>query len=502
MDNLAEDLLQLEDTFDPENPMDLLKLLGERMETHKSAFYAPYPKQQDFHNAVDPYGLRAWIKALMAGNQIGKTKCAAEEISMHATGDYPDWYEGTRFDHPVQIQCGSSTNETARDIIQNELLGPPEDESMWGTGTLPMNALGKISKKAGVTDGVDTIQVKHKTGGWSSIKLRAYEQGKQKHMGKRFHVGWCDEEPPQDIWSQYLRGILSMKGILLLTFTPESGITQLVADFMQVKKKGRSLTTATWADAPHLMADPEKLREVKDQFPEHEWEMREKGIPMMGSGLVWPVPDEDITFDLTSFPEGIPRHWPRICGIDFGYDHPFAAAWLAWDRDTDTVYVYDLYKERKKTPVIHSSAVNKRGKWRPVVWPHDGLNTEKSSAKPLADSYRKEGVNMMYKKFSNPPGPGEEEGEGGNSVEYGVIDILERMQDGRFKVARHLKDFWDEKGVYHRKDGKIVKFMDDVVSAVRYACLSLRFARTRPMHVKPKNLSRGARNVRNRVRSR
>lgn len=479
---------------------ELLEQLAQRMQFHKSAFYQPYPKQKEFHNSLDYQGNPAFIKALMAGNQIGKTKCAAEEVAMHATGDYPDWYTGRRYNHPVIIQCGSTTSETGRDILQNELLGPPEDKDQWGTGTIPAHTIGKITNKSGVPDAVDAFQVQHKTGGWSSIKFRAYEQGKQKHMGKRFHVGWCDEEPPQEIWSQYLRGILSMKGMLLLTFTPENGVTQLVANFIQERKKGRALTIATWADAPHLMADPIKLQDLKDQFPEHEWEMREKGIPMMGSGLCFPVQPQEIWFDIGDFPDGMPRHWPQICGIDFGYDHPFAAAWIAWDRDNDVIYLYDVYKERKAIPSTHASAVKSRGSWIPVVWPKDGLNSEKSSAKPLADSYRAEGLNMLYKEFTNPPSPGEEEGKGGNSVEYGVIEMLERMNQGRFKVARHLKAFFDEIGLYHRKDGKIVPLNDDVISATRYACMSTRFAQVQQLSTQSVRRRRGARNARSQRR--
>ncbi len=113
---------------------------------------------------------------------------------------------------------------------------------------------------------------------------------------------------------------------------------------------------------------------------------------------------------------------------------------------------------------------------------------------PLAETYRNEGLNMLYQKFSNPPGPGEEEGKGGNSVEYGVIEMLDRMKTKRFKAARHLKAFFDEKGTYHRKDGRIVPLMDDVISATRYATLSIRHARTPHRNVTRKNRSLGARN--------
>ena len=68
------------------------------------------------------------------------------------------------------------------------------------------------------------------------------------------------------------------------------------------------------------------------------------------------------------------------------------------------------------------------------------------------------------------------EGAGGNSVEAGIMDMLARMESGRFKVFSHLKPWWDEFSQYHRQDGKIVKLFDDAMSATRYGAMSLRFA--------------------------
>ena len=34
----------------------------------------------------------------MAANQVGKTWSAGMEVAMHATGIYPDWWTGRRWD--------------------------------------------------------------------------------------------------------------------------------------------------------------------------------------------------------------------------------------------------------------------------------------------------------------------------------------------------------------------------------------------------------------------
>ena len=56
------------------------------------------------------------------------------------------------------------------------------------------------------------------------------------------------------------------------------------------------------------------------------------------------------------------------------------------------------------------------------------------------------------------------------------MDMLQRMQSGRLKVFDHLGDWFTELRMYHRKDGKIVKERDDIMSATRYAVMSLRYA--------------------------
>jgi hypothetical protein len=52
------------------------------------------------------------------------------------------------------------------------------------------------------------------------------------------------------------------------------------------------------------------------------------------------------------------------------------------------------------------------------------------------------------------------------------------MEGGRYKVYKHLNDWFEEFRPYHRKDGKVVKEMDDLMSATRYAVMMLRYGRS------------------------
>jgi hypothetical protein len=93
------------------------------------------------------------------------------------------------------------------------------------------------------------------------------------------------------------------------------------------------LVTATWDDVPHLTE--KQKSDLWGSIPAHERDARSKGIPTLGSGLIFPVAEEDIVVE----PFALPKHWPQIGGMDFGYDHPFAAVKLAHDRDNDVVYI-------------------------------------------------------------------------------------------------------------------------------------------------------------------
>ena len=471
-----------------EDAVALIQQLKDYRDTHKLEFYDPYPFQKDFHNAKGTNGIPATEKALMAANQIGKTVCGAYETAFHATGLYPDWWEGNIHQSPPSILVASNTNETTRDRCQGDLFGDPTDDNLLGTGAIPKHLIGEKVRKPGVPNAYDSVLVKHKSGGWSKIFFRAYEQGPKKFMGYRNDEAWLDEECPSDVWSQVARGTFATGGNIYMTFTPEEGITPVVAKFINDLGETQALIRATWDDAPHMTKEMREANLLK--FPKHEWAMRSKGEPNMGSGLVFSVPEEMIKVD----PFEIPKHWPRINGIDFGWDHPFACAFVAWDRESDTIYVYDGYREQRALPAIHADAIKQRGDWIPISWPKDGLQTEKGSGTPLSEIYKRQGLNMHHTFFTNPPRMGEEEGKGGVSVESGILEMLEMMETGRFKVFSTVSVFFEELKMYHRKDGKIVPRFDDFISACRYAVMFRRHAQTLIVRQPRKTTRRGLSN--------
>jgi hypothetical protein len=219
---------------------------------------------------------------------------------------------------------------------------------------------------------------------------------------------------------------------------------------------------ATWDDVPHLT--PAQKAAQWDAIPDYLRDARTKGVPILGSGRVFTTPEEKITCE----PFEVPRCFARITGVDFGLEHPFAAARCAWDRDNDIWYVTGTYRQPGATPPIHVAALRPWGTWVPVAWPHDGFARDKGSGDQIAALYRANGINMLPEHATHEAG--------GYGVEAGVTEMTDRMQTGRFRVFRGLADWFEEYRLYHRKGGEIVKRIDDLVAATRYALMMRRYS--------------------------
>src|SRR5262245_52999723 len=276
-------------------------------------YYRPYPKQSDFHSA----GATHRERLLMAGNQLGKTLAGGFEVAMHATGRYPDWWQGKRFDRPtVGWACGV-TGEVVRDYIQKVLVCRTGQE---GTGAIPKDAIVEFVSARGIPDLLDTIRVKHVSGGVSIIGLKTYASGREKFQGETLDFVWLDEEPPIDIYTEALTRTNVGASPVWMTFTPLLGVSEVVRRFLHAKSDDRYKVVMTIDDVGHYSQD-EKSKIIAS-YPKHELEARTKGIPVLGSGRVFPVEESKIAIDNREFTS----HYARHGGRDYGLYHPVAAA--------------------------------------------------------------------------------------------------------------------------------------------------------------------------------
>ena len=469
--------------------LETLEEIDRRRRFGKLARFKPYPKQKQFFD----YGATKRERALMAANRVGKSECGAVETAYHLTGQYPDSWKGKKFPRPVVGWAAGETSVLVRDVQQAKLFGKPGVIAEFGTGYVPKGSIVDTSMARGVTDAYDTVQVRHFTegveDGISTISFKSYEQGRAKFQGSTVDFVWEDEEPPIDVHAECLARIAPSDeapegGILFGTFTPLKGVSDVVRRFRDEESPDRAMVSMTIDEAEHI-SPAERAKIVAGYLP-HEREARARGVPMMGSGRVFTSSEESISADI--HPAMVPLHWAKLWGIDFGIAHPFAAALIAWDKDTDIIWVVHVIRMPDARVRDHAAAMKPVGAGVPVAWPQDGTAREKTSGETLAKSYKDEGLVMLPEHATWP--------DGGVSTEAGILEMDDRFKTGRLKVARHLLPFFEEYRDYHRKDGFLVKLRDDIMSATRVAVMMKRFARPMPIgDKKSRNLTTEAKDV-------
>ncbi len=187
-----------------------------------------YPRHCAFFRA----GAGHRERLFMAGNRVGKTVAGGFELTLHLTGRYPQWWVGRRFGEPVNALACGTTLETMRDIVQLELMGP---ESAIGTGLIPYVDIdqGTLRYRPNTNRALDSVQIKHSSGGLSLLGFKSYDQGRKAFEGTAKHVIWLDEEPPLSIYTECLTRTATTNGIMMITFTPLAGATDVVMDFIE-----------------------------------------------------------------------------------------------------------------------------------------------------------------------------------------------------------------------------------------------------------------------------
>jgi phage terminase large subunit-like protein len=407
----------------------------------------------------------------MAANQVGKTRTGTGIDAVHLTGDYPDDWPGHRFERPPMCWLLGYSGEKTRDLLQTKLFGRMTSQQFDG-GLIPAESIVDYKSMAGTSGACREVRVKHKSGGISVCQFWSYSQGQHALMGDVVDWFHIDEEPedpeifPQ-VLTRTLNGDRGQGGRGILTLTPENGKTELVCGFMDDESPGKYMQTATWDDAPHL--SEQQKTQILAAYPLYQRDMRSRGAPLMGAGLIFEHAQKAITCPRFN----IPDHFYLINGMDFGWDHPQAHVQLAIDPDSATVYVVQAWKKAKVQPWEAWQSVKSWAIDVPTAWPHDGLQHEKGSAKQQKDYYEEAGWEMLDDHSTWK--------DGGYGVEAGLMELNNLMAVGKFRVFDDLVDMIEEVREYHRKAmpsglSQIVKVKDDLIDAVRGAYMMARYA--------------------------
>ena len=426
-----------------------------RQKLRKFNDHQPYEKQAIWH------GMMCKVKALFGANRVGKTLTAAYEMTIHLTGLYPSWWKGRRFFRPIEAWCVGVTTESARDIIQKELLG--DIKVAFGTGMIPKDLIVDHSMRQGVADTVDTIWVRHVSGGTSMCQIKSNEQGRAKFQGTAKQVIWIDEECDWDVFNECKMRTAGSgdkaSGILMVTFTPLSGWTTLVAWLLEeTDKEVVQHITIGWDDVPHLTAQEKK--DLATGLLPHELEARSKGIPTMATGLIYPIDPKNLLVQ----PFEMEDYDPGIIGLDVAPVGITAGALIQKDYHSKVAYLVNEHRMEGGSAVTHSFGIKSRFGRFPI-------RIDPSSNRRSGDDAK----NLM-KDYKSSFGPEWEIQNAYNEVYSGISRLWMAMQEGRFKVFSTNREWikewqnyiWDPKK--RNADGHPVprKKDDHLMDATRY----------------------------------
>ena len=419
-----------------------------------------YPKHLDFFAAG-----HTKERLFMAANRVGKSEAGAYELTCHLTGLYPHWWTGRRFDTPVECWAVGTNSQTTRDIVQAKLLGSVQAP---GTGMIPAHLIARTITARGLAGALEGAQVRHVTGGLSLLGLKSYEQGRQS-----FEV-WCDEEPPADCYTEMLYRTVTTKGIVMVTFTPLQGMSEVVKGFLEPETpesaEFKTFIQAGWKDVPHL--DPVERRALMATTPPYQISARTEGEPSLGSGAIYPIAEREILVPTAE----VPANWPRVYALDVGWNRT-AVVWGAKDPATGRIVLYDEHYRGQGEPASHAEAIKARGAWIPGVIDPASAGSSQVDGRALFDIYGRLGLHLEPAV---------------NAVESGLTETWNLLVSGRLVVQEHLSNWRSEFRKYHRDEqGKIVKVADHLMDATRYLVISGRgVMRTVPRQVMASSVRR------------
>lgn len=413
-----------------------------------------YPVHLEFMQATKKYSQLASI----AANRTGKTHMGGFMSAVWLTGLYPEWWAGRHWDRAVSMWASSKTSEMTKKILQFVLLGSPNDI---GSGMIPKERIHNLIKKSNVPEGYETVYVKagKDCNELSECNFKSYDQGVGSFQGTKKDIIWLDEEPdPQDseIYTECLTrtaGDEGDSGLIFCTFTPLLGLTKVVTDFIPdgsfdtARSPYKYVCRIGWDDVPHL-SEAWKTEAAASYSP-HERDARMKGYPTLGSGSVYPYPEENIAIE----PFSIPEHWSRGYGLDIGIGRT-AACWATLDPESQIYYIYAEHYVSDGVPAVHSSAIRARGTW--IVGAID----------PSSDRRTVDGKNTLLQY--------EDEGlllaKAENALESGISSVRQLFEQGRLRVFTTCPHWFSEFRKYRRdKEGNIPRHLQDhLMDAMRY----------------------------------
>ena len=419
-----------------------------------------------------------------AGNRSGKSEVACLYTTCAMLDRWPKWYSGYKFVRPniarsttFDVWMIGPTGVQVRDVQMAKLLGGLTQSEL-GTGWLPLSSLRHpIALSRGVAGLADRVLVTRDDESLASLTFKTWEMSRDAFQGSQIDLGHADEDPGNkggEIWPELTARIVGTGGRLLHTATPLAGLSPIRKFFREPGKADRGEIRMSIYDNTFLT--PEDIKLAEASYTERERATRLYGEDLPGHGAVFNFDERTYLHDLQ--PGQVPAHWRWINAMDFSHNglsssaHPWAFVSCALDPTSDTLYVMHALRIKQQLPPVHVAALRKWEAWdAPCSWPADGNQRGNDSGDTFAGIYRNLGVPMRGTHATLK--------DGSVSIEAALAMMEGAFAQGKLKIARHLIELREEiRELHYDENNKLVAEDDDLASALRYAVMDQRYAKT------------------------
>lgn len=449
--------------------------VAEDMRFNQLKYFRPFEHQLKFFATGDHDR-----RGILAANRIGKTVSTCYETAMHLTGQYPDWWQGKRFDRPINVMMAGEGWTQVALVLQNEMLGTNDVKirEQIGSGAIPRDSIVFDTMRG---DGANClgVEVRHVSGSNSYLLFANYTQEVRQMQGFKLNLAVFDEQPPDDFFSEIVTRTATTQGQVLCSFTPLKGLNGLVSKFWN-REQGYEHIRVSWDDVPEYdpWNEPFLLKETRlqlerDYLP-HERDARRNGVPVMGKGAVFQI-----------------RNWPtyktgdydfrnsyglhRIIALDLGlvndktvislmyYDPNEQEAWLHHQivvRGTEEANPVNWIQHLMRPEVFGT----------PIVLPPDAGTTGRYTMSPLSirQLFEEYELNVYPEPIHNPP---DSEGRTTNHKSYGINTMRQMLELGTLHVNENCVEFLREAQNYYVNEKGKFSDPDDCIDSARYALL-------------------------------
>lgn len=440
------------DNLSIEELQSLVNQLEDYKRFNKLYYSHPYSYQLKFMEA----GLHYSQRYMRAGNRTGKTYGGALEFAQHLTGDYQPWFNGKRInDSGHEYWCVGVDLDSVCRVLQKELFGTADArvESELGTGAIPRKWIEMEQGMSKEGARIRKCFIKHVDGGYNTLHFFG-SNNEANMMGSAVKGIWMDEEPPHnsmELYSQCVTRTATTDGFIMFTSTPEAGLSELNKLFQDDETGLLYLQSISWDDCPHMT--PEVQAKLLAGIPEYQWDMRMKGLPVIGTGAVFPYKDSEVSIDTLEL-----YHNPSlriVAGVDFGVTvDPSTVVFAAVDLEQEKYFIIHEILLDDDMFARSPEGIAKAIKESPfpnavVIVPHDGgLNSVDPKSKgKLLQSY---GINVHPISHRNPNEVQTDySGKKTHNSIIGGLDVMNKLfREEKLKVLTKCVTWFKEKNGY------------------------------------------------------